>query len=452
MARTIATRVLIVAVASAALGALAAALVAIASVDRLLSVQADQRLRGAAIELGGELAEGHRLLTDAQLMLELDDENGEIAPSGIRLGVFRAGVLVAGEDAGVVPDSGRCLTSGSLGERMRVCSQHHGDVVLVAAAPADELKLRGVYLVAALGALLLGAACGAVLSSRLGRWAVAPLQMLADKLRQSRPERGMAIDLGPPSDCQDVESIRRALSGLMEHVDVLLNHAHRFAADAAHELRTPLATLRAELELLAEESQTDHRQSLDRATQKVKRLAELVERLLVLALPTQKIAGGFETVALEDVVAGVVGELRASDRGRLQVDCENEGLVRGDSYLLHTLVFNAIDNALKYGGSGTITVRLTGSKNPLESVFEVIDHGPGLGDVDQTRVFEPFYRGKRLGAGGHGLGLALVGHIAEVHGGRAEFRTAEIGVHLTVSFPAWTPRADSPASRHVGTD
>lgn len=452
MASTISTRVSIVAVASAALGALAAAVIAIAAVDQLLSVQADQRLRGAAVELGGELDEGHRPLTDERLILELDDENGEIAPSGIRLGVFRAGTLVAGEDVDVVPESGHCLTSGSLGERMRACSRRHGDLVLVAATPADELRLRGIYLVAALGALLLGAGCGALLSSRLARWAVAPLRQLADTLRQSRPERGMAIDLGPPSDCQDVESIRKALSGLMVHVDVLLSHAHRFAADAAHELRTPLATLRAELDLLAEESQADQRQSLDRATQKVTRLAELVERLLVLALPTQKIAGGFETVALEDVVADVVSELPEPERGRLRIDCEDEGLVRGDSHLLKTLVLNAIDNALKHGGSGAVTVRVGGSNDPCESVLEVVDEGPGLGNADETRVFEPFYRGKRPGAKGHGLGLALVGHIAEVHGGRAEFRTAQTGVHLAISLPAWTPHASSPVPKDTGTD
>jgi len=452
MASTISTRVLIVAVSSAALGALAAALVTIAAVDQLLSVQADQRLQGAVVELGGELDEGHRPLTDKRLILELDDENGEIAPSGIRLGVFRDGARVAGEAVGAMPESGRCLTSGSLGDRVRACARGHGELMLVAAARADELKLRGIYLVAVLGALLLGAGCGAALSSRLGRWAVAPLRQLADTLCQSRPERAMAIDLGPPSNCQDVESIRKALSGLMKHVDVLLNHAHRFAADAAHELRTPLATLRAELELLAEELQSDHRQSLDRATQKVTRLAELVERLLVLALPTQKVAGGFETIALEDVVTSVVGELPESERGRLRIDCDDEGLVRGDSYLLETLVVNAIDNALKHGGSAAITVRVTGSKDPFESVFEVIDQGPGLGNVDKTRVFEPFYRGKRLGAGGHGLGLALVGHIAEVHGGHAEFRTAETGVHLTVSLPAWTPRADLPESEDIRTD
>ncbi len=445
MGTTISARVLIVAVVSAALGALGAAVLAIVAVDRLLSVQADQRLVGAAIELAGELDEEHGGVDDERLVQELDDENQEIAPSGIRLGVFRQGLLVAGEAPDVRPEMEGCVTTGGLGERVRACAQRHGGVVLVAAVPTDERRLRLIYLAACVGALLVGAGSGAAMSAPLGRWAVAPLRKLADTLRASRPERGASIDLGPPSPCEDVEAIRKALSALMLHVDELLDHAHRFAANAAHELRTPLTTLRAELELLIEEAAGDDREALQRATEKVTRLSLLMERLLVLALPTQKVEGGFETVALEDVVERVVGGVAARDRRRLEVVCEGEGLVWGDAYLLGILVSNAMENALKHGGDGTVSIRVSPSEDSLESVMEVVDRGPGLGELDATRVFEAFYRGPKSGVRGHGLGLALVGHIAGVHGGRAEFRESPRGAHLVVSLPAWSPRARSAA-------
>jgi two-component system OmpR family sensor kinase len=265
---------------------------------------------------------------------------------------------------------------------------------LVAAQRLDETWLYWLYALAALGAVLLGAGAGALSSLRLSRWAVKPLE--------------------------------------------------RFAADAAHEIRTPLTALRAELELLAEESQGSasavgdndaRRESLQRACARVARLSELVERLLFLAQPTEKLHEGFETLSVADLVEQVASELPEADRARLSLELPSEGLVRGDLALLGSLISNALENAFKFAPEGPVVVRL---EETPDVVLRVADHGPGVPPALRARVFEAFYRERHGGAPGHGLGLALIGHIARAHGGNAAFADPTSGAELVIRLPAWS--------------
>jgi two-component system OmpR family sensor kinase len=442
--RGIAWRVALVVIASAAVGALLAAVIAIFTVDQLLAEQTDQRLRGAVTELAGELDEDPPQWRERVVGRELEDENEEISSSGIRLAVLRGDVVLAGDAAVPRPSAGTCVTRGVVGGRVRACGRAYGRWVLVAAQPSDVVRLRWFYVLAALGALALGAGLGAALSVGLTRWAVAPLTTLTRALRRSRPEHPNLIELGPPSNCRDIEAIRSALRELIDRVQVLLDQARRFAADAAHELRTPLTTLRAELELLAEERSGSERQALDRACARASRLSDLVERLLVLALPGERLAEGFETLSIGDLVGDVIQELGDADTARVQLELASEGLVRGDAQLLRCMLSNAVRNALKFGPGGPVTVRVDDRPAPAASgaghvALELSDTGPGIRPELRRRVFEPFYRAQHNAAGGHGLGLALIGHIARVHGGRAEFLDVAEGARLLVLLPAWIP-------------
>lgn len=446
MPHGIARRVVLAALVSAALGASSAAIIAIMAVDRLLVTKADERLRGATIELRDELDEGKRPLSLEDLQEELADENGEIAPSGIRLAVYRGAELVAGDPSVPRPSGLGCSTVGLVGRRLRSCAQEHGTLQLVAASRSDEGELASLYLAAALTAFGLGATTGALLSLGLGRWAVAPLQRLVEGLQRSRADRLSSLDLGPESACLEVEAVRQALTALIVQLEVLLAQAERFAANAAHELRTPLTTLRAEIELLAEEGTGANRQALDRASQKVAALAALVERLLVLALPGPRLAEGFETVALEDVVEETLLELPAEQRRRVRFETSGEGLVRGDTQLLKALVQNALGNALKFAVGKPVEVRLAEAMDSAVVELQVCDQGPGIAPEQRDRVFEAFYHSHPSEQGGHGLGLALIGHIAKAHGGRAAFAPAATGACLVIALPRWTPRhAPGPA-------
>jgi signal transduction histidine kinase len=280
-----ASRVALIAVVSAALSGLAAALIAIVAVDRLIAAQADQRLTAATVTLAGELDEDPA--DDEQETLEetVADENGEIRTSGIRLAVFEAGRRLAGDASAFAPPAGSCETRLVGRDRLRACASERRGQLLVAAQQVDERRLYVFYALAALGAVLLGALVGAVASAGLVRFAVGPLVALAEKLRASRPDTLGSLDLTPQSDNAEVEAIRAALQVLVLRLELLLEQRRRFAADTAEELRVPLAALRSELELLAGAASEENRAALVRARAHIAALAESVERLLVLPPP-----------------------------------------------------------------------------------------------------------------------------------------------------------------------
>jgi two-component system OmpR family sensor kinase len=455
-----AQRVALVAVVSAAVGGLVAAGLAVLAVDQLIVDQLDQRLRAATLTLAGELDEereeqadaegtaaGGRAPEDVNSVSEtLDDENAELASSGIRLAVHAGGRVLAGDGSLPVVAGGACETRGILGARIRACARPYGDWLLIAAQSSDRTRLRWLYLLAALAAVALGAASGAVLSRWVTRWAVEPLSALSVALARSRPEAGTTLEWGPSSDCDEVETIREELVRLMDRVQILLEQAQRFVGNAAHELRTPLTTLRAELDLHAEEDVDGKtRGVLERASERVARLSDLIERLLVLALPPENLRQGFAAVSLAELVNDVALDLSPLERDRLRLELESEGLVRGDGELLRSLVSNALVNALKFAPRGSVRVRLEErAAAPASIAFLVRDEGPGVPMNQRQRVFEAFFRETPNATAGHGIGLALVGHIARAHGGTAEFLEVPAGACLSVILPAW--RESAPGS------
>ena len=449
--RGIAGRVARVAVVCAALGGFVAAAIAIVAVDRLISREAELRLRAATVTLAGELDEGRKAPLREAMPEVLDDENDEIASSGIRLAVFEAKQLIAGDPSvPLVDGSGRCLTTAVLGGRVRACSRGYRGWVLVAAQASGERELYWLYAVSLIGAMALGGLTGALSSRKLTRWAVGPLYGLLSALRESRPRAARVLELGTPSDVAEVEEIRAVLARRALEIQALLEQANRFAADAAHELRTPLTVLRAELELMLEEQAGRDGEALRRVITRVERLTELVNRLLILALPTRDLAAGFETVALTEVAEDVLSQLSPLERARVRIEAPTDGLVRGDAELLRSMMTNCLSNALKFASAGEVVVRIDtrhAPESPIPElvVIDVMDGGPGVPAEARERVFEPFYRTRTGGAPGHGLGLALVGHIARVHGGVASFIDAECGAHLEIQLPAWQA-ASSPSS------
>lgn len=435
------TRVARVAILCAALGGFVAALIAIVAVDRLIAEQSEQRLRAATVTLAGELDE-HRKRPLREVLGEvLDDENDEIVTSGIRLAVIEGGRVVAG-DLEVPPiEHGLCGTFDGKNARIRACARGYRGWSLVAAQPTNELRLHVIYALSLLVSLGLGGLAGALSSRRLTRWAVGPLQALATSLRGSRPGSVHVLELGEPSDVREVEEIRAALAERAREIERLLDQASRFAADAAHELRTPLTVMRTELELMLEEGTLDS-SALARVITRVERLTELVNRLLILALPTGNLSSGFEAVALSEVAEDVVADLPEAQRQRVQLTIADEGIVRGDAELLRSLLANGLGNALKFAHEGTVAVRIATRESPESTLpvlvaLEVQDEGPGVPPELRERVFEPFRRLRTGSAPGHGLGLALVGHIARVHGGVAALKDSERGAHLEVLIPGW---------------
>ena len=169
---------------------------------------------------------------------------------------------------------------------------------------------------------------------------------------------------------------------------------------------------------------------LFRSRSTVARLSLLVERLLVLAMPGSGTAAT-ELVSLRDVLEDTVAGLAPADRERVALELNGDVSLRGDSALLSSMVSNAISNALKFGHR--VTARL------IEDGLQFDDDGPGVPVDERVRVFEPLYRGQAARSAriaGHGLGLALIAHVARQHGGTAAFEEGAPGARLSLRFPA----------------
>lgn len=396
----------------------------------------DARLGGAAVTLQRELeASPARRPSDVA-----DDEDAEVRPAGLRIALFDHGARLGGDP--LIPDvSEGCATVTRSAVPWRRCAVTLGGrrvVVMSDLAPLDATRraLFTAALASSLAAALVALAFGRQLGARVTR----PLERLRDAVAAvdpDAPSRGVPL---APEELDEIERLRATLSALLTRLDDALSQSRRFAADAAHELRTPLTTALGELEL-AERGGESSRDPIARARRTLGDMATLVERLLVLSMPFDAASAPREAVDLDDVVTEALETFEASQRARVEVAVERDAMVRGDPTLLRLMVSNAVGNALKFAPTGAVTVRVTREGGAL--VLRVSDDGPGIAREERERVFEAFYRSARARASstrGHGVGLALVAHVARLHGATAVFEDAAKGAALRVTLPAWTAR------------
>jgi two-component system sensor histidine kinase TctE len=240
----------------------------------------------------------------------------------------------------------------------------------------------------------------------------------------------------------EVDRLAGVLNRMLGRLDGAVGHLRRFTADAAHELRTPLAVLRAQLEVAigrARSPEKDADALLD-ALEQTERLERLADDLLTLSAVEAGVgrAGArVERVRLDDVVKEVAEfvEPVAQEQGRAFV-CEVPApvTVRGTTYLLKRVVLNLVDNALRHTPPG-VRVRLAiGSRDGMATI-EVEDGGPGIPSDELPLVFERFHRGPGS-AGGTGLGLALCREIVARLGGRIALEsTPAAGTTVRVALP-----------------
>ncbi|HEU4582113.1 MAG TPA: HAMP domain-containing sensor histidine kinase [Polyangiaceae bacterium] len=423
-----------------ALGAAASAMfaaVVAASVTSLIAVYltrsaADRRVQDAALVLAAELDDdtvGHKALAQA-----VTDEVRETRHTGMAFAVYdrHTRQLLAGDPRVPASFDDECTHTANL----RTCGvPAREDLWVVAAAGRTNLTMMFV-LSSTLAALLAGV--GAWLASRpVARWLMGPLSELRQQVGAINFSGAYASSLGPPAGVAEVDALRSAINELLERAQVALRQAERFAADAAHELRTPLTAIRGELELLAEESALpgDVHASLTRAQHRVVELGTLLERLLALALPIDSKWVASELISLQELAEDLLSDLPDAERARVQLaEAQGEVVVRGDSALLGLLFTNGLGNALKFGQH----VWVCAFQDADEVVWRVDDDGPGVPGGQRELVFEPFVRlatNCKPAVPGHGLGLALIAHVARRHGGLARFVDGPRGAHLEIRLP-----------------
>jgi two-component system, OmpR family, sensor histidine kinase TctE len=256
---------------------------------------------------------------------------------------------------------------------------------------------------------------------------LAPLTALQARIRRRRPEDRSPIDAraAPEEIAPLVESFNDLLARLSASIQV----QKRFIADAAHQMKTPLAGLRTQSELALRQTEpAELRRSLRQIAAATERATRLIDQLLALARAEHR---GAEAAALEAVdLAQLTREVvrdwvpQAIERQiDLGVDVTTEAAeVFGAPLMLREMVGNLIDNALRYTpAGGTVTARVL--RTGTDVVVEVEDTGPGIAEAERTLVFDRFYRVLGTHPEGIGLGLAIVREIVEQHEAQVSIQT-----------------------------
>lgn len=249
----------------------------------------------------------------------------------------------------------------------------------------------------------------------------------------------------------DLNKVPVEISPLVDELNKLflrLQHAfereQRFAADAAHELHTPLAALKTQVQiaLLNTSKPQICREQLQKVISSVDRCSHVVQQLLTLCRlsPETILPEHFSQVNLEQISADVIAGLvpQALDK---QIDIELEAkesdyTMEGNTTGLHVLIRNLVDNAIRYTPkNGLVKVILTSELDSL--ILRVIDNGPGIPPVLAARVFERFFRVLGNTAQGSGLGLAIVEQITKLHQGSIQLNLPENqkGLEVKIQFP-----------------
>ncbi len=248
-----------------------------------------------------------------------------------------------------------------------------------------------------------------------------PLDNLARAVSARTPDNlEPLVDVTVPGEVQPLVA---ELNMLFDRVAQVLELERRFTADAAHELRTPLAALKVQAQVALLSSQAPMRQkALHQILGGVDRAGRLVEQLLRLArLDPQQQLEQTQAVALAPLIRETVGVAetgRAAPAGAVQIDLpDGPCSVQGDAELLGMAVRNLVDNALRYAGAeGGVRVVVERSDSGFD--VWVLDNGPGVVETELTMLGQRFFRGRNHLEEGSGLGLALVQRVAELHGAR----------------------------------
>jgi len=272
-------------------------------------------------------------------------------------------------------------------------------------------------------------------------YGLSPLRNLAEHLRERQSDDLRTI----PTGQQPVELLQvvNSTNGLLQRLEASFDRERRFASDAAHELRTPIASLKVHLHNIAHVLPEDEPELVNLVSA-TNRMGNLVEQILALyrTSPDHYMAD-FTRLDLHWLVKNLISSLYPQFL-HSDINLELKGsmaFMSGDKMALETMLKNLLDNACKYTPAGG-EVRVSVSRKPDGGVeLRVEDSGPGVPEHQYQRIFERFYRlggdYHRSGVIGCGLGLSIVQHIADLHSASIKPGPScfETGLAVTVHFP-----------------
>ena len=404
--------------------------------------------------LDAHLAQAAALLVVQQTRADGDDDDGVAdAPSlhkyapKVAFQVFHEGQLVMrSANAGTAPMStiprGFATVRMADGAQWRVFTTRgaESDVQVVV---GEQTASRNAILWAVLRSVLLPLILALPLLALALWWAVreglAPLRQLSRVLRQRQPQALEALMVGDmPSEMRPMV---QALNGLFERIDSMVASERRFTADAAHELRTPIAAIRAQAQVAlgagTDTAQRNH--ALQFTLAGCDRATRLVEQLLTLArleaAPDMPAASVDMSARARRVAADLVPAALVRHQ-TLELEAAAPCVVAGDDMLVGVLVRNLIDNAIRYSPDGA-RIRVSVATAAGQPQLQVEDSGPGMTQQEMARLGERFYRVVGHSQPGSGLGWSIVKRIADVFGAQVQVGRSEQlgGLAVSVRWP-----------------
>ena len=265
-----------------------------------------------------------------------------------------------------------------------------------------------------------------------------PLASLTQEIALREPDNLAPLPVGAAP--AEVLPLIDRLNRLFERIAASIQNERRFTADAAHELRTPVAAIKAQAQVARGAQDTTERiHALDSVIVGCDRAAHLIEQLLTLARLDSLQKSALETCELQALAVEVIAEMTPLARQKnvqLELAEGEAATVQALPGLLRILLRNLIDNAVRYTPAGTL-IQVRVDRAGGQPRISVSDNGPGIPAAERGKVLERFYRSLGTGEQGSGLGLSIVQRIAAIHGATLELASGEAGrgLRVDIAFP-----------------
>ena len=324
-------------------------------------------------------------------------------------------------------------TANVAGQRMRVFVMSKNTRKVIIAEPiAKRFELAEAVILSAMLPMLWAVPLLAIFISFFVKYALAPLTRLSRQLASRQANDFTPINWQVTDE--EIKPVINRLNDLFKRVETAYLRERFFASDAAHELRTPLSSLKINVHNLAnKQSNSQNNQELQAMSQGINRLSNIVEQMLILGRtqPEQWQKQFSEQSLLTITQQAVSEQYDKIDEKNQTISLEGDDFViNGDEFTLTTLIANLLSNAIKYTPSnGQIIIKLASSNNDYS--WQIDDSGTGMTEEQKDRIFNRFYRvgGDQHPSGeqGAGLGMAIVQHIIAIYGASIYLANSSLG-------------------------
>ena len=269
--------------------------------------------------------------------------------------------------------------------------------------------------------------------------ALKPLHSFASQVE--RVQMNNLADMRIDEDAlPEFKQLSQSFNQMLDRLNDAFAAQRQFTGNAAHELRTPLALLQAQLELFSAEHpdmQPETAEFLSLLREQTERLTRLTKTLLEMSNLRQVARN--ERIRLAPMIEEIFTDLAPlSDKCGVTLTAEGDGIMTGSDALIYRLIFNLTENAVKYNRPGG-SVRVSVAQEPEKLLIRVSDNGCGIPEEYQQSIFQPFFRVDKSRSreyGGAGLGLSLVWEIADIHGGSVRVEeSSKNGTVIATEFP-----------------